>query len=125
MTRRAIPKAIKSAVLIRSGGICEADGCEAVGKEFDHVRAVALLGTNDADNIQLLCREHHSQKTHGEDRPRINKAQKQAGEKGQRARRNKAKAAGTHRPIQSRGFQTNRDSRWKAKIGGGVERREP
>ena len=105
MTRRAIPKAIKTAVLSRSGGMCEAEGCEEVGREFEHRIPVALGGENTTGNLWLACRECHRAKTSGEDIPRIAKAKRQAGEKGQRARRNKAKAAGTYKPIKSRGFR--------------------
>lgn len=99
MTRRAIPKAIKAEVLLRSGGMCEADGCDNPGREFEHRIPVALGGENTTDNLWLACRECHRAKTSNEDIPRIAKAKRQAGEKGQRARRNRAKADGTHRAI--------------------------
>lgn len=123
MTRRAIPKAIKAAVLLRSAGMCEADGCDNPGRDLEHRIPVALGGENTTENLWLACRECHRAKTSNEDIPRIAKAKRQAGEKGQRARRNKAKAAGKHRPIQSRGFQTNKDAPFKKKFNGEVERR--
>lgn len=68
----------------------------------------------------LRCNLERNRK---EDTTRAAKTKRQSGEKGQRARRNKAKAAGTHKAIQSRGFQANRNSEFKAKIGGKVEKR--
>jgi 5-methylcytosine-specific restriction endonuclease McrA len=101
--RRAIPKAIKSAVLIRSGGICEADGCDNHGAEFEHRIPVALGGENTEANIWWACKSCHRDKTSGEDIPRIAKAKRQARETG-RQREDKKRRAWPSRPIQSRGF---------------------
>lgn len=101
MKRKAIPVAIKRAVLARSGGMCEADSCDNVGKEFEHRIPVALGGDNTLENIWLACRACHREKTSNEDMPRIAKAERQAGRKGQYARRKRKKASGKYRPIPS------------------------
>lgn len=119
MSRRAIPRAVKRAVFERSNMQCEAEGCERVGRELEHRIPVALGGENTVENLWLACVECHREKTSAEDMPRIAKAKRQAGEKGQHARRNKAKAAGTHKAIQGRGF----DKRFKKKFDGTVELR--
>ena len=101
--RKAIPKAIKAEVLRRSGGMCEAPGCGNVGRDMEHRIPVALGGENTAENLWLACVPCHRAKTSGEDIPRIAKAKRQAGETGQTARRERAKASGKRR-LQSRGF---------------------
>jgi 5-methylcytosine-specific restriction endonuclease McrA len=93
--RKAIPAAVKRAVLARSGMICEAEGCENVGREFEHRIPVALDGENTVENIWLSCRSCHRAKTSNEDIPRIAKAKRQARLTGQQARR----AAGKTKPI--------------------------
>jgi hypothetical protein len=40
--RKAFPKPVKAAVLQRSGGMCEAPGCDRVGRDFDHIRPVSI-----------------------------------------------------------------------------------
>ena len=114
--RKAIPVAIKRAVLARSGGMCEADGCENVGKEFEHRIPVALDGENTEENLWLACRSCHRAKTSNEDIPRIAKAKRQARLTGQQARR----AAGKTAKIPSRGF--NRE--FSKKFDGSVVRRD-
>lgn len=96
--RRAFPKAVKVAVLNRSGGMCEAEGCNQVGKEFDHDLPVALGGPSTEDNCKLLCGGHHREKTDS-DVARIAKADRQGGRSGQYAKRARAKAEGRYRPI--------------------------
>jgi len=115
MKRKAIPVAVKRAVLARSGGMCEADGCKNVGKEFEHRVPVALNGKNTEENLWLSCRECHRQKTSEEDIPRIAKAKRQARLTGQQARRAAGKTKSIPSPanqwppkgsrkLQSRGF---------------------
>lgn len=103
-TRKPFSKAIKAEVLKRSGGMCEAEGCNRPGKDFDHVKAVAFGGKSTEDNCQLLCRECNAEKGIQEGRDAA-KADRQGGRSGQYARRQRAKANGTHRPIRSAGFQ--------------------
>jgi 5-methylcytosine-specific restriction endonuclease McrA len=107
--RKAIPRAIKAEVLRRSGGMCEAPGCGNVGRDMEHRIPVALGGENTAENLWLACVPCHRAKTSGEDIPRIAKAKRQAGETGQTARRERAKAAGKRRlqsqKLRSGGFK--------------------
>lgn len=98
--RTAIPAAIKREVFARSESMCEREGCEQVGKEIDHIIAQALGGTNELDNLELLCREHHREKT-ADDMARIAKADRMAGRTGQQAKRKKR---GTGQ-IKSAGFR--------------------
>lgn len=117
--RTAIPVAVKREVFKRSNGMCEREGCDQVGKEIDHVKAQALGGTNDLENLELLCREHHLEKT-AQDIAAIAKADRQAARSGQAARRKKR---GTGQ-IKSAGFKTNRKSAFKRKLDGTVVKRE-
>jgi 5-methylcytosine-specific restriction endonuclease McrA len=80
--------------------------------EFDHDIPLGLAGKDyDEVNLVPLCSSCHADKTKSDIR-RIAKAKRSAGETGQRARREKRKAAGTQdrmwpkgRKIQSRGFE--------------------
>lgn len=98
--RKAIPAAAKREVFARSQSMCEREGCEQVGKEIDHIIAQALGGTNELDNLELLCREHHREKT-AVDIARIAKADRMGGRTGQQAKRKKR---GTGQ-IKSAGFK--------------------
>lgn len=107
--RTAFPKAVKAAVLIRSGGMCEAPDCIRPGKDFDHIKPVAIGGKSTEDNCQLLCRNCNAAKGIQEAREAA-KADRAGGRSGQYARRQRAKASGTHRKwptrkIESRGFE--------------------
>ena len=113
--RKAIPRSALIAVMRRSGGICETDGCTRAGKEIDHVLAVALGGSNDPENLRLLCREHHAEKT-AQDVARIAKADRQGARSGQQKRR----AEGKVKQIKSPGF----DKRYRKKMNGTVVRRD-
>lgn len=55
--RKKIPKLIKDMVWARQQGRCAC--CLERGREYHHVKPVALGGTNDYYNIVLLCKEHH------------------------------------------------------------------
>jgi 5-methylcytosine-specific restriction enzyme A len=86
----------------RCKGKCER--CAAVlmfgNIEFDHRIPRALGGGNDPANCMALCKTCHKAKTHEEDRPRIGKAIKQE--------RAAIGAKRSSKPIQSRGFETQR-----------------
>ena len=110
--RKAIPAATIRAVLERSDGVCEAEGCKKPGKEYDHITPQALGGDNSAENIQLLCRKCHVAKTKT-DAATVTKADRQGGRLGPFARRKKAQAAGKHKAIKSAAFQTNKDAPFK------------
>lgn len=117
--RKAFSKPVKAAVLQRSGGMCEAPGCTNVGRDFDHIRPVAIGGDNSYDNCQLLCRKCNAAKGVQEAQEAA-KADRQSGRSGQYARRLRAKEKGTYKPIPGRGF----DRQWKRKLNGRVERKD-
>ena len=73
------------------------------GCEFDHRIPRALGGSDDADNIQALTPAAHRKKTDADD-ARIAKAKRQAGETGQRARR------------EEHGSQFQRKRKWAERI---------
>jgi len=116
--RKAIPRVIVREVMGRSGGICETLGCSVVGVDLDHTIPVAIGGKNTADNIKLLCREHHDAKTKL-DVKMIAKADRQGVRSGQQKRR-KEKTITRSPKIQSRGF----DKKLKKKMNGEVIRRD-
>lgn len=121
--RTAIPAAAQREVFARSGGMCEAEGCAKVGKEIDHVKAVALGGTNDPDNLRLLCRAHHAEKSKS-DVAEIARADRKGGRSGQYSVRKRAKAAGKHRPIKSAPMPGTKASGWRKPMNGPAERRD-
>ena len=84
--RKPFPKAVKLAVLKRSGGSCEAEGCGNPGRDFDHIDAVAFGGESTLENCQLLCRQCNADKAIDEAR-RAARADKKGGRSGQYARR--------------------------------------
>lgn len=106
--RKAIPRPVIREVMKRSGGYCERDGCNEVGKDLDHEMPVALGGENTVENIRLLCRSHHAEKT-ASDVARIAKADAQGVRSGQQKRR---KTGGSKWPkgrkLQGRGFTGSR-----------------
>ncbi len=62
---KSIPKAVKEYVYLRDGGQCTYVGkdgkrCSArLCLEYDHIHPKALGGSNDADNIRLMCSTHN------------------------------------------------------------------
>jgi hypothetical protein len=89
----------------------------------EHLWPLAAGGTNDRDNRALLNEPCARIKTDEYDAALIAKTKRQAGERGgqvERRARKKERGYGMKGPV----FQTNRNSPWKAKIGGGVERRK-
>tara|TARA_R100001086_G_C11840811_1_gene259065 strand:- start:2256 stop:2627 length:372 start_codon:yes stop_codon:yes gene_type:complete len=89
--------------------------------DFDHELADGLGGDNTVDNCVPLCKACHKLKTNGKKHTTLG-SDKHAIAKSKRLRG--LTKTGTKKPIQSRGFQTNKDSEFKAKFGGGVERRK-
>ena len=93
MTRFEFTKTQKRDMLKRSGGICEAgkegtetfygmkkgETCAAHAKEFDHVIADGLKREKprSIDEGLHVCLMHHKNKTHGNDRPKIEKAKRE------------------------------------------------
>lgn len=101
--RREFPKSVRLAAWNRCGGNCEGCGAKLYhGKyQFDHERPDGLGGEPTLENCRVLCTACHGAKTHGEDRPRMAKADRQ-----------RAKHLGlyppTKRPLKSRGFAPTR-----------------
>lgn len=88
----------------RANWTCEMPECFETAFEVDHIKELWEGGTNTLDNCQILCRKHHAEKTARNDKRRA-KRDRQAGRKGQFARRRKAKAEGRYKGIQSQGFK--------------------
>ena len=105
--------ATKRKALERSGGKCES--CGAVlqpGKvEYDHQVPCGLGGDNSLGNCACVCKACHAAKTARQDVPRIAKAKRvHAKHMGATASRN---------PLPG-----GKNSPWKKKIDGTVEKRE-
>jgi len=104
--RRPLTRAEFGQLMIDQEGRC-ACGCGeklqpmTEGVIDEHLRALALLGTNALDNRALYRKPCARKKTDEQDTPRIAKAKAQAGETGQYARRQKR----GHGSIKSPGFQ--------------------
>jgi 5-methylcytosine-specific restriction endonuclease McrA len=62
-TRQPIPKAVKAAVWLRCGGVCQHCGISDAGSmtrygehlHYDHIRPFSLGGDDSEGNLQLLC----------------------------------------------------------------------
>jgi len=117
--RKAFPKAVRAAVLNRSGGMCEIDGCAAVGAEFDHIKPVAFGGESILDNCRLLCR-YHNAGLGIETAAQAAKADRKGGRSGQYARLLKRKELGLNSKILNKGFNT----KYRKKLNGKVELRD-
>lgn len=90
----------------------------------EHVRALGLLGSNDLLNRSLYRKPCAKLKTDESDLPRIAKAKRQAGEKGQKARRDRRGGSmipASNKPLQSRGFDKTKTQ----KMDGTVVPRRP
>ena len=48
---------------LRAAPLCEWPGCNDAASEVDHKVAKRHGGTDDWDNLQSLCKPHHSAKT--------------------------------------------------------------
>lgn len=111
MSRREFSGKTMAQAALRADGRCE--GCTrrlmAGDYHYDHIIPDALGGDPTLDNCQVLCRSCHGVKTTTQDVPRIAKS-----------KRNYRKARGIKKPSR---FPCSRNSPFKMKIGGGVERR--
>jgi 5-methylcytosine-specific restriction protein A len=81
--------------------------------DIDHILPLALGGTNEPNNLQILCRPCHRAKTIQSDVPRIAKT-----------KRLKARHLGARAPS-IRPIPGSRRSPWKRKMDGSVVRRRP
>ena len=79
--------------------------------DIDHILPLALGGTNEPDNLQVLCRPCHRAKTTRSDVPRIAKT-----------KRLKARHFGARAPS-TRPIPGSRNSLWKRKMDGSVVKR--
>lgn len=89
--------------------------------EFDHIIMDAMGGDNTVDNCAPLCKECHEIKTDGRGYTTYG-SDKHIKAKDDRL--NGRTKTGPKKPIQNRGFQTNRGGEYKATFAG-TKRREP
>jgi 5-methylcytosine-specific restriction enzyme A len=113
MPRTEFSRKVRSAAYERANGHCEKCTAELrPGKyHYDHDLPDALGGEPTLENCRVLCTNCHGEKTAKVDVPTIAKSNRV------RDRHRGAKKR------QTRGFATNRDGPFKAKIGGGIQRR--
>ena len=101
-------------LFLKRKGICTACAQKIeAGKawDIDHILPLALGGTNEPDNLQILCRSCHKTKTARFDVPRIAKT-----------KRLKARHLGA-RALSTRPMPGSRHSPWKRKMDGSVVKR--
>jgi len=111
--RREFSTKVRVAAFQRCDGRCEKCGARLMPGKFayDHILPDWLGGEPTLENAQVLCDPCHSEKTHGQDRPRINKTQRQ------HARHIEAKAP-SRNPLPG-----SKASGWKRKMNGEWVRR--
>ena len=114
MKRQSFSTTFRLSLFLDRSGTCE--GCSQriqAGQawDIDHILPLALGGTNEPNNLQILCKPCHQTKTHHSDIPRIAKI-----------KRLKAKHLGAsssaYLPIPG-----SKSSPWKRKMEGSVVRR--
>lgn len=113
MTRRRHSARALAARLLEFDGKCACCGCKiggAAGLDWDHRIPLAMGGDDTVENLQPLCRACHRAKT-ATDAGHIAKA-----------KRMNQREAGIRRQPRNP-LPGSRDSGWKAKVGGGWERR--
>ena len=106
-----IPDRVKLRVFDRAQGRCQHCTRKIPAGDpwdCDHIIALVNGGMNRESNLQCLCGWCHPQKT-----------ARDVAQKAETARKRK-KHLGLNKHSS---FQTNRDGKFKAKIGGGIERR--
>jgi 5-methylcytosine-specific restriction endonuclease McrA len=54
---------LRAAVLVRDGGLCKKCGRFDPRWQCDHITDLQFGGTDTLDNLQTLCRRHHTEKT--------------------------------------------------------------
>ena len=110
----AIPPRVKLRVFDRQEGRCahcqNKLGVAGSRVEYDHALALTNGGENRETNLQALCQPCHGAKTKGD-----------VAEKSRVARK-KRKHLGIERKKSA--FPGSKNSKWKAKIGGGWVRRD-
>jgi 5-methylcytosine-specific restriction protein A len=61
---------VRKRIIARERGLCQEckrKGIVSMGTEVDHIKALQHGGTDDDDNLQLLCHDCHADKTAAED----------------------------------------------------------
>jgi len=86
--RKDFSALVKRQARERAGFVCQYPGCEKSAIEVDHIIPQGLGGKCTLDNAQVLCAEHHAQKT-AQDVKVMAKADRQGMRSGQQARRKK------------------------------------
>ena len=112
--RPTFSTSFRLSLFLKRKGICTACAQKIeAGKawDIDHILPLALRGTNEPDNLQILCRSCHKTKTARFDVPRIAKT-----------KRLKARHLGARAPS-TRPIPGSRRSPWKRKMDGRVVRR--
>lgn len=89
--------------------------------EFDHINPDAMGGLNDAANCMPLCKSCHKKKTNGRKHTTLNSDKHTIAKHKRLTGQTKT---GPKAKINSPGFKTNKESPWKKKMNGSVERRE-
>ena len=116
MTRKRFSATALMARLLEFDGKCADPECRCkLGGshsriEWDHIIPLEMRGEDAIDNLQPLCTACHKRKTKT-DKGHIAKA-----------KRMDQRQAGIRRQSRS-SFPTNKDGKFKAKIGGGIEKR--
>ena len=113
--RPTFSTSFRLSLFLKRKGTCS--GCSQkieAGKawDIDHILPFALGGTNEPNNLQILCNPCHRSKTTHSDVPRIAKT-----------KRLKARHLGARAPS-TRPIPGSRRSPWKRKMDGSVVRRQ-
>ena len=114
LNRISFSTSFRLSLFLKRKGICSVCSLKIdAGKawDIDHVIPLALGGTNEAENLQILCKPCHQSKTAKNDIPRIAKT-----------KRLKARHLGARAPS-TRPIPGSRRSPWKRKMDGSVVRR--
>lgn len=88
---------------------------------FDHINTDRMGGKNTVNNCMPLCVKCHDLKTNGRKHTSLNSDKHTIAKHKRITGQTKT---GPKAKIKSRGFKTNRNSPWKKKMNGGLERRE-
>ncbi|WP_316859963.1 HNH endonuclease signature motif containing protein [uncultured Cohaesibacter sp.] len=116
--REEFSKKTKAEAFLRDGGRCVKCGTKLSpdATEYDHIEPCGLGGDNSLDNCQCLCGECHKEKTKG-DVKTIAKVKRIHNKHVGIETRKKQK-------LPSRPFPGSKQSGWKKKLDGSVERRQ-
>ena len=107
----AIPARVKDRVMLAANSVClccQREIARGLRPEFDHIVPLILGGEHRESNLQMLCHECHGLKTRLDVKLKAKVA------------RVRKKNLGFRPPSR---FPGSRNSQWKIKIGGGIERR--